>query len=244
MFYTLDPIPSVYERLLTAGQTAKIYYYDQQSSTMEVVNLLQHQPQIFATYSQFVADCQAGTLPAYCLIEPNYTDHPGPGGGEILASDQHPDHNVQEGERFIAMVYNAIRTNQTLWESTALLVTYDEHGGFYDHVVPPACTPDGYTAGPDQTEVPGYTFAFDRLGIRVPAVLISPYVPRGTIVAGPEDPANGVSYEHACIPGTVTKAFVPTYNGKWTVREQKSPDFLTPLTDTLRADNDCVVFDL
>src|SRR5256885_13256764 len=47
------------------------------------------------------------------------SDHPGPGGGQILASDQHPDHNVQEGERFIANTYNAIRTKQELWETTA-----------------------------------------------------------------------------------------------------------------------------
>jgi phospholipase C len=243
MVYLLDPIPSVYERLISANQTAKIYYYDPPSSTMEVVNLLQHQPKIFGTYSQFVGDCQGGTLPAYSFIEPNYTDHPGPGGGEILASDQHPDHNVQEGERFIAMVYNAIRTNKALWETTALLVVYDEHGGFYDHVVPPACTPGGYIAGPDKTGT-GAPFAFDRLGVRVPAVLVSPYIPRGTVIAGPEDPVNGKAFEHACIPGTVTKTMVPGYGGPWTLREQAAPDFLTPLSDALRLDSDCVVFDL
>ena len=150
MFYLRDPIPSIYERLVDGGQTGRIYYYDQQSSTMEVINLLQRQPQLFATYADFVAACTNDELPAYSFIEPNYTDHPGPGGGQILASDQHPDHTVQEGERFIAMVYNAIRTNP-VWETTALLIVYDEHGGLYDHVVPPACTPDGYTASAADT---------------------------------------------------------------------------------------------
>src|SRR5690349_24391252 len=65
IFYILDPIPSIYERMVQAGHTAKLYYYDQQSSTMEIVNLLKNQPQIFGSYSQFIADCKANTLPEY-----------------------------------------------------------------------------------------------------------------------------------------------------------------------------------
>src|SRR5262249_17226875 len=76
-------------------------------------------------------DCRNGVLPDYCYVEPNYSDHDGP-GGEELASDQHPDHHVQAGEIFIAQVYNAIRGNPELWKSTALLITYDEHGGIYE----------------------------------------------------------------------------------------------------------------
>ena len=208
---------------------------------MEIVNLLKNQPQIFASYSQFVADCSGNTLPDYSFIEPCYNDHPGPGGGQILASDQHPDHNVQEGERFIANTYNAIRTNPELWETTALLVVYDEHGGIYDHVVPPACQPDGYSASGDKTGT-GAPFNFDRLGIRVPAILISPYIPRGTVVAGTEDP-NGSIFEHACIPGTATSFFLKG-DAKRTVREQNARNFLTPLSDILRPDDDCWVFDL
>src|SRR5216684_4519097 len=172
IFYILDPIPSIYDRLIQAGHTAKIYYYDQQSSTMEIVNLLKNQPQIFGTYSQFIADCNANKLPEYSFIEPGYNDHPGPGDGEILASDQHPDHNVQEGERFIANTYNAIRTNPDLWKSTALLIVYDEHGGIYDHVVPPACVPDTPFVASAQETGTGMSFQFDRLGVRVPAILV------------------------------------------------------------------------
>jgi phospholipase C len=242
LFYILDPILSIYERINNAGMRGKIYYYDQKSSTMEIVNLLTNQPQIFGSYSQFIGDCNGGTLPEYCLIEPCYNDHPGPGGGEILASDQHPDHNVQEGERFIANTYNAIRTNQALWESTAMLIVYDEHGGIYDHVVPPACTADGYVAAADKTGT-GQPFAFDRLGVRVPAILVSPYIPRGTVVPGTEDPNKGLVFEHACIPGTVTNFFLKNYDAR-TIREKKANNFLSPLTDQLRPDDDCVVFDL
>ena len=241
IFYTLDTaVLSIYERMIQAGHTAKIYYYDQPSSTMEIVNLLKNQPQIFGTLDQFISDCAGNTLPDYSFIEPCYNDHPGPDGGQILASDQHPDHNVREGERFIANVYNAIRTNPTLWQNTVLLVVYDEHGGIYDHVIPPACTPDGNIASADATGT-GEPFAFDRLGIRVPAVLISPWIPRGTVVPGTEDPANAQIFEHASIPGTVTNFFL-NGDAKRTDREQKANSFLGLLTDQMRPDDDCVVF--
>lgn len=244
LFYTGDPILSVYERMLNAGQTSKIYYYDQQSSTMEVVNLLKNEPQIFATFDQFLADCKSGNLPQYSFIEPCYNDHQGDDGGAILASDQHPDHDVQEGERFIATVFNAIRTSDA-WKSTALLIVYDEHGGLYDHVVPPSCTSDGYTATPADTET-SITFKFDRLGIRVPAILVSPWIPRGTVVPGPETGNAGRVFEHASIPATVTGHFLPDFDeqNKRTDREKSAQTFLDLLTDTMRPDDDCIVFDL
>jgi phospholipase C len=242
IFYILDKIPSIYERMIQANpqRTAKIYYYDQQSSTMEIVNLLKDQPELFATFDQFIADCIGDALPDYSFIEPCYNDHPGADGGQILASDQHPDHNVREGERFVGMVYNAIRTNPVLWANTVLLIIYDEHGGIYDHVVPPKCTPGGYTASADATGT-GETFAFDRLGIRVPAVLVSPWIPRGTVIPGAEDPVKGQIFEHACIPATVTSFFLGNFDNR-TDREKKANSFLTPLTDVMRGDDDCVVF--
>jgi phospholipase C len=242
IFYILDPILSAYERMIKAKHTAKIYYYDQQSSTMEIVNLLNNQPQIFGSYSQFIADCQGGTLPEYSFIEPCYNDHPGPGGGEILASDQHPDHNVQEGEKFIANTYNAIRSNGALWDSTALLIVYDEHGGIYDHVPPPACTPDGYSAKPTDTGIAA-GFSFDRLGVRVPAILVSPYIPKGTIVPGTEDATNGRIFEHASIPATVTNFFL-NGDAKRTDREKKANTFLDLLSDQKRSDADIPYFKL
>jgi phospholipase C len=223
---------SIYERLQDAGRTAKLYYFDQASSTMEVANLLQHQPQLFATYDQFLADCKSGTLSDYSFVEPNYTDHDNDDGAQI-ACDQHPDHNVQAGELFIAAVYNAIRGNSTLWASTALLLVYDEHGGIFDHVVPPPCSGDGHSAGPADTGL-NYTFNFDRLGVRVPAVLISPWVPKGFIV-----PTSRV-FEHASIPNTVTRHFTGG-NTIGTTREQNSETFLDLLSlETMRTD--AVVF--
>jgi phospholipase C len=108
-------------------------------------------------------------------------------------------------------------------------------------VVPPDCIPDGFTATAAATGITGMEFKFDRLGIRVPAILVSPYIPRGTVVPGTEDPANQRIFEHASIPATVTKRFLPG-NDKGTVREQEAETFLDLLGDTMRPDNDCVFF--
>lgn len=211
MKYSGHPIKSIYQRVRAANKTTKLYYFDRASSTLELINLLQDQPQIFATYEQFLADCRAGTLPDYSFVEPNYLDHDG-----LIACDQHPDHHVGEGERFIASIYMAIRSNPMLWPNTALLITYDEHGGIFDHVTPPACTPDGFSADASKTGT-GQAFNFDRLGVRVPAVLVSPWVTAGTIV-------NEV-FEHASIPATVTDWLLPGFNGPRTPREAAAKTF-------------------
>jgi phospholipase C len=241
VFYYHSEPQSVYERLVNAGHTAKVYYFDEASSSLEVVNLLQKQPKLFGTYKQFLDDCKLGQLPQYSFIEPNYTDHEGD-GGEIIASDQHPDHDVQQGEVFLAEVYNRIYQNPELWKSTAILVVYDEHGGIYDHVPPPPCVKDKFTAPPDKTGVPGLTFEFDRLGVRVPAILISPWIPKGTVVPGPREP-NGRTFEHASIPKTVTQFFVGDYP-QASPREQHAETFLDLLSDTMRPKSECPVFDV
>ena len=219
--YSNQKYKSIYERMLDAGRTAKVYYFDEASSTLEVVNLLEHQARFFGTFNQFIADCKAGTLPDYSFIEPNYTDHDGP-TGRLIATDQHPDHHVLAGERFIAQVYNAIRRSKTLWPSTALLIVYDEHGGIYDHVPPPACTPDEFQADAEHTHT-GMPFNFDRLGVRVPAVLISPWIPKATVV-----PSARV-FEHASIPATVTDHFLGAFDAR-SPREKAAGTFLDLLS--------------
>jgi phospholipase C len=238
VFYANTMYSSIYQRMQQAGRTAKIYYYDQASSTMEIVNLLKDQPQFFGTFDQFLTDCKAGTLPDYSFIEPNYSDHDGD-SGEVLASDQHPDHNVQAGEIFMAQVYNAIRQNPSLWQSTALLILYDEHGGIYDHVPPPQCQADGFVAQPKDTGTES-PFMFDRLGLRVPAVLVSPWIPKGTVVspcnaAGTID--NQRIFEHASIPATVTSFFLKNYYQR-SPREKSAQTFLDLLSlEDMRTDD-------
>jgi phospholipase C len=225
LFYITEPFKSVYHRMIAANpkRTAKLYYYDVASSTMEIVNLLQNQPELFGTYQQFLDDCDKGQLPDYSFVEPNYSDHDSDTGAEI-ASDQHPDHHVQAGELFIATIYNAIKSNADLWKSTALLITYDEHGGIYDHVVPPACPPDGFAASPNDTGT-GREFRFDRLGVRVPAILVSPWIPKGTVVSDRV-------FEHASIPATVTRFFLGDYDQR-SPREKLAEIFVEPKNQPL-----------
>jgi phospholipase C len=92
-------------------------------------------------------------------------------------------------------VYLAIRSNTKLWHSTMLVIVYDEHGGIYDHVPPPSIPATGDPAIDK-------TFAFDRLGVRVPAVLVSPWIPPRTIVRA--------QLEHSSVVGTVRKLFGAT----------------------------------
>jgi hypothetical protein len=86
------------------------------------------------------------------------------------------------------------------------------------------------------------TFEFDRLGVRVPAILISPWIPKGTVVAGPYEP-NGRTFEHASIPRTVTQHFIGEYT-QATAREKRADTFLDLFSDTMRPESDCPVFDV
>ncbi|CAG8758466.1 4146_t:CDS:2, partial [Ambispora leptoticha] len=84
------------------------------------------------------------------------------------------------------------------WNNSLLIITYDEHGGFYDNVPPPSNVPP-----PDNVTAP--IFNFDRLGIRVPTLLISPWINKGIVVHNP--PKNGSYFEHSSIPATLKKIF-------------------------------------
>jgi phospholipase C len=234
LFYAGRQYKSIYERLIAANISSRVYYFDAASSTLEVPNLLNNQPQLFGTFPQFIADCANDQLPAYSFVEPNYTDHDDASGATWIASDQHPDHHVREGERFIALVYNALRKNPVLWPKSALLVVYDEHGGLFDHVKPPAVVTDGFVAQPAATGT-GDAFHFDQLGVRVPAVLISPWIPKGTVV-------NGRVFEHASIPATITDWQIGLSNDR-SPREKNAETFLDLLTAAApRAD--CIEFQL
>jgi phospholipase C len=115
-----------------------------------------------------------------------------------------------------------------------MLLVYDEHGGIFDHVSPPACTPDSpFVAQPADTGTLD-SFAFDRLGVRVPAILISPWVAAGTVI-------NDI-FDHASIPATVTEFLqLPAVNRS--ARELAANTFLGNLTLTaMRADDECPSF--
>jgi len=115
---------------------------------------------------------------------------------------QHPSASVSEGERLIKEVYEAIRKS-SYWNEVAFIVTYDEHGGFYDHVAPPQTgvpSPDHYVA-PNG-------FKFDRQGIRVPMVCASPWIPKGTVIHEPTmKPFPTSRFDLTSIMSTANKIF-------------------------------------
>ncbi len=194
-----NPLPykSIFERMASKGRTSKVYYFDTSSTSPDALLLRSNAPQFFGTFASFLADTASGLLPEYSFIEPSFNDHDYD-NGPIIATDQHPDHNVQAGDLFIATVYNAIRES-SIWESSVLVITYSNHGGLFDHVPPPNAIRDGFEASADQTGT-GKKFSFNRYGVRVPAVIISPYIPKGTV--------DHTVYDHASIPATVSKLFL------------------------------------
>jgi phospholipase C len=130
-------------------------------------------------------------------IEPSY-HHPSYAFWDDYAggTSQHPIGDVRRGDLLIKQTYEAIR-NSPLWDSSMLIITWDEHGGFYDHVAPPPAIPPG---DPDYADDANERrFAFDQLGPRVPAVIVSPLIPKNVI--------DHRTYDHASIPATIERVF-------------------------------------
>jgi phospholipase C len=123
-----------------------------------------------APVSQFATDAAAGTLPQVSFVDPSFI-------GET-ENDEHPPTNIQVGQAFVASIVNAVMTSPK-WPSTVMFITYDEHGGYFDHVPPPpACPPDAIAPMLNPGDEPG---GFDNYGIRVPFVAISPYSKRNFV---------------------------------------------------------------
>ena len=175
----------IYGRLRDRGKTAKIYYYSQQSGTIAMTFLPSY---YFGLYRDFVNDCRNNALPDYAFIEPPYVDQ----DDGTMAADHHPDNFVLAGDHFIRNVYEAIRSSDEVWRSTLFLIVWDEHGGIFDHVSPPTLP-----YGDSFRSAVG--FNFDRLGVRVGAIVVSPYVTPSVSHA---------LFEHASIPATVTQQFI------------------------------------
>ena len=112
----------------------------------------------------FLDHAASGDLPAVSWIDPNFVDYSVTGPRE--SNDDHPPSDVMAGQDLILKVYNAV-INSPAWRKTLLLFVYDEHGGFYDHVVPE-------DVGDDNA-------AFGKYGVRVPAIVVSPWVERGKV---------------------------------------------------------------
>ena len=189
-----DITPTIYEILDCANVPATIYS-DGWTAAATFWKLMKHQDQFYGAMDDFYQDCADNNLPAYCFLEPRYAS--GMVGGIFRAqNDQHPDSDVTEGEHLIYRVYKTIRGNRKVWESSVLLVVWDEHGGIFDHVAPPPAIPPGDEIACDPP------FAFDRLGIRVPAVVVSAYTDHAVL--------NRV-FDHTSVAATARKLLTGHY---------------------------------
>jgi len=215
---------TIYERLAENKLDSVIYYND--STMASTFNGLSGNPDFFASLvNDFIPACRHDDLPAYSFLEPRFANSaPDSLHGAFAASDQHPDHNVREGEALIQTVFKAVWGNPKVRNSTLLAIVYDEHGGLYDHVPPPTTVnPDGkvWKGAPGVTNDP--PFDFTRLGVRVPAVLISPYIPPGTI--------DHRIYDHTSIIATALKLLLPNVaNSHLTLRDKDAATFEDNLT--------------
>jgi len=122
---------------------------------------------------RFFQDCATGDLPNFAIIDPGFT-----------SNDDHPAHNIQLGQILIGTIYKALAESPA-WQKTLLVITYDEHGGFYDHVPPPETVDDD----PE----------FKQLGFRVPSLVIGPTVRRGCV--------NSTQFEHCSVAATLVRRF-------------------------------------
>ncbi|MCU1489380.1 MAG: Acid phosphatase, partial [Acidimicrobiaceae bacterium] len=171
---------NIFTELSAAGISWKMYAEDLPSSFLVNVSLATN-PDNYPGVTQFFADAKAGTLPQVSFVEGSDS---GSGtitvdGEQITAVDEHPAQNLQLGQNFVAHIVNALIASPD-WPNSAMFLTYDEHGGEYDHVAPPAaCKPDSLPlklGGGDK--IPG---EFDRYGFRTPLFVVSPYAKRGYV---------------------------------------------------------------
>ena len=160
-------LPTIFDRF-AAKRIPAAYYY----GNFAFLLLYQRYNAISHPYTRFFAQCKSGRLPAFSYIDPNYTfTDSGPASGN-QGNDDHPHADIRAGEYFLSQIYDAV-VRSPAWPRTLLVITFDEWGGFYDHVPPPAA--------------PDVKPEYQQRGFRVPALLISPFARRGHVAHGVYD---------------------------------------------------------
>jgi len=164
-------MPTLWDRLAAAGVPAAYYFNDSPYLALwgdRYVRTAQR-------FEQFLVDAASGTLPAFSYIDPAFDS-----GSPLGSNDDHPHCDIRRGQSFLATIAQALVLSP-LWSRTALFITYDEWGGFFDHVRPPRRDDDGPLDGMDRRQT----------GFRVPSFVLSPYAWRGAV--------NHAIFDHAAI---------------------------------------------
>jgi phospholipase C len=192
--------------LLPAGSFR--YYSHDVAFLRSVKRYTDHSGPPIEKIGSFYQACLDDNLPKVSWIDPNFTIV---GVDALLnwANDDHPPADISRGQNLVARVYNHLIASRC-WKKTMFIVTYDEHGGFYDHVPPPEARPVGVAP-------------FDRYGVRVPAFIVSPWVKPGK-------PFHEV-VDHTCIAKTALQLFARDKVGALGERVQASPGLLGALAD-------------
>ncbi|MBK4737270.1 alkaline phosphatase family protein [Noviherbaspirillum pedocola] len=168
---TISQLPSIFDRFNAKGIPARYYYSDIPFTALYGTRMLANS----FPFTNFLADAAAGNLPALSFIDPRFA-----GEGQGTSGDDHPVSDIRNGQAFLNRVYDAVRTGPA-WETTLLIILYDEWGGFFDHV-PPIVRPVSYNEQALGND--------GRLGFRVPLVLLGPRVKRRNVSSRQFDPSS------------------------------------------------------
>lgn len=193
---------TIYDLLGNAGKDWRIYH-DGLPQTAGISGLRDEYinpfTKRFQAIAEFYNDIQNGNLGDYNFIEPRYDT----GNNYLNGNSMHPLNDIRQGEALVKEVYEALRNNPRYWAETMLVITFDEHGGFYDHQPPPATVP----TGDDSTyENDANGFDFARLGVRVPTIVASAYTAKGTVI-GVDATDPSTTFDHTSVLKTVETFF-------------------------------------
>ncbi|HRD06473.1 MAG TPA: alkaline phosphatase family protein [Saprospiraceae bacterium] len=192
---------TIFEALAERNLTWRIYH-DFIAQSMAFIKLQTLGNGSFEDYSEFKKDVKNDRLPHYTFIEPRhfkatsgYSNSMHPGNNSTDAST-----DLKGADNLVGEVYNTLISNPEVWQKTLLVITFDEHGGFYDHKK----TRSAYNPGSEIDEK--HNFRFNFLGVRVPAILISPKFEEGKIDSTPYDHTSVIKsvFENFDIPGYLT----------------------------------------
>jgi hypothetical protein len=183
---------TLYDRInADPSKSWRSYYHDQDDILELYPNMKKDETNHVLFEGNFVSDVAGDKLATYSFITPAFLGAP-----QHPTNSMHAPADVRPAEKLVADVYDALRAQPDVWKKTLLIVVFDEHGGYYDHVPPPATvSPDGIAGRTDQSFL--VPFDFKRLGLRVPCILISPWFKPGV---------DSTVYSHSTIPGSVIDA--------------------------------------